>query len=162
MLVMHFRIKIFPFMNFCVIPPPYYLEWFERSYPNVPLNRDYGPFCIQCMNVIQGKKPAGRQCNRLLDSMVTIIKYKKSTIDHDIYIKLFTYGTVYYPTVSTDDVLFATNNETSFSELTRFFKEHFEMTVQEGSVIKYLNFRIFQSPLGFSVDQTDHIIELVN
>ena len=28
----------------CVSPPPYYLDWFERSYPNVPLNRDDGPF----------------------------------------------------------------------------------------------------------------------
>ena len=28
----------------CVSPPPYYLNWFERSYPNVPLNRDDGPF----------------------------------------------------------------------------------------------------------------------
>ena len=27
----------------CVSPPPYYLGWFERSYPNVHLNRDYGP-----------------------------------------------------------------------------------------------------------------------
>ena len=36
------------------------------------------------------------------------------------------------------------------------------MKVQEGSVLKYLNLRIFQSPLGFSVDQTDHIMELVN
>ena len=36
------------------------------------------------------------------------------------------------------------------------------MKVQEGSVLKYLNFRIFQSPLGFSMDQTDHIMELVN
>ena len=27
-----------------VSPPPYYLEWFEIFYPNVPLNRDYGTF----------------------------------------------------------------------------------------------------------------------
>ena len=36
------------------------------------------------------------------------------------------------------------------------------MKVQEGSVLKYLNVRICQSPLGFSVDQTGHIMELVN
>ena len=36
------------------------------------------------------------------------------------------------------------------------------MKVQEGSVLKYLNFRIFQPPLGFSVDHTDNIMELVN
>ena len=29
------------------------------------------------------------------------------------------------------------------------------MKVQEGSVLKYLNFRISQSPLGFNVDHTD-------
>ena len=39
----------------CVSPPPYYLDWFEISYPRVPINRYYGPFCLQCMNVIQGK-----------------------------------------------------------------------------------------------------------
>ena len=94
--------------------------------------------------------------------MVTILEYKKSTIDHAIYIKVFDDCTVSYLTVSTDYVLNTTNNENSFHELTRVFKEHFEMKVQEGSVLKYLNFRIFQSPLGFSIDQTYHIMELVN
>ena len=28
----------------CVSPPPYYLDWFEKSYPNVSLNRDEGIF----------------------------------------------------------------------------------------------------------------------
>ena len=36
------------------------------------------------------------------------------------------------------------------------------MKLHEGSVLKYLHFRIFQSSLGFSVDHTDHIMELVN
>ena len=49
-----------------------------------------------------------------------------------------------------------------FLELRIVFEEHFEIKVQEGSVLKYQNFRICQSPLGFSVDQTDHIIEIVN
>ena len=114
------------------------------------------------MNVIQRKNPDGRQRNRLLDAVVTIIEYKKSTIDHDIYIKVFDDGTVSYPTVSTDDVLNTNNNENAFHELTRVFKEHFEMKVQEGSILKYLNFWICQSPLGFSSDQTDHIMELLN
>ena len=41
--------------RFCVITPPHYLDLFERSYPNVPLNRDDVPFCLQCMNAIQKK-----------------------------------------------------------------------------------------------------------
>ena len=142
----------------CVSPPPYYLYWFERSYPNVPLNRDDGPFCLQCMNVIQGTKPAGIQWNRLLDAVVKILEYKKSTIDHAIYIKVFDNGTVSYLTVSTDDVLNTTTNKNAFPELTRLFKENFEMKVQEGSILKYLNFRICQSPLGSIINQTDHIM----
>ena len=123
----------------CVSPPPYYLEWFERSYSNVPLNRDDGPFCLQCMNGIQVKKPAVRQRNRILDTVVTIIEYNKSTIDHAIYIKVFDDGAVSYLTVSTDDVLNTTNNENSFPELTRVFKEHFEIKVKEGSVLKWIS-----------------------
>ena len=36
------------------------------------------------------------------------------------------------------------------------------MNVQGGSVLRYLNFLICQSLLGFSVDQTYHIMEIVN
>ena len=96
----------------CFSSPPYYIDLFERSYSNVPLNRDDGLFFPQCMNVIQGTKPYGQQCNRLLDAVVTIIKYKKSTIYHAIYIKFFTDVTVSYIAVSTDYLLNTTNNET--------------------------------------------------
>ena len=58
------------------------------------------------------KNPAGLQWNRLLDAVVTILKYNKNKIDHAIYIKLFSDKTVSYLTVSTDHVLNATNNET--------------------------------------------------
>ena len=74
------------------------------------------------MNVIQVTKPAERQWNRLLDAVVTIIKYNRSKINHAIYIKVFPVGTVSYLTVSTDDVLNTTNNENTFPELTRFLK----------------------------------------
>ena len=57
----------------CVSLPPYYLDWGEISYPNVPLNLDYDQFRLQCMNGIQGTKPSGIQLNRLLDAVVTII-----------------------------------------------------------------------------------------
>ena len=98
--------------RFCVSLPPYYLDWFEKYYPNVPLNLDDGPFCLQCMNVIQVAKPSGREWNRLLDAMVTIVKYKKNTIDHAVYIKVFTDVTVSYITFYTDDVLNTNNNDT--------------------------------------------------
>ena len=72
-----FQNKIFPIHErVCVNPPAYYLDWFDRYYPNVTLNLDEGTFLLQCMNVIQGTKPAGRKRNILLDAVVTILKYK--------------------------------------------------------------------------------------
>ena len=64
------------------------------------------------MNVFQGTKTSGRQWNILLDSVLMIIKYKKITINHAIYTKVFSGGRVSYITVSTDDVLNTTNRET--------------------------------------------------
>ena len=114
------------------------------------------------MNEIQVTKPSGRQYNLLLDALFTIPKYKKITIDHVICIKFLSDVTVSYIIFSTDDVMNTTNNEIAFLEITIFFEEHFEIKFREGSVLKYLNFRVFPSPLGFSVYQTEHIMELVN
>ena len=58
-----------------------------------------------------GGKPAGRKLNCILDSVVTTNRYKKITIYHAIYIKVFYDGTVSYITVSNDDDLNTTNNE---------------------------------------------------
>ena len=62
-----------------------------------------------------------KKWNRLLDEVVTILKYKNNTIYHAIYIKDSNDGTVSYLTVSTADVLNTNNNETAFPELTRVF-----------------------------------------
>ena len=84
--------------------------------------------------------------------MVTVLKYKKSTIDNAIYIKFLSDVTVSYLTVSTDYVIRTTNIETAFTEPPIFFEEYFGIKVQERYVLKYLNFRIYQYPIGFSVD----------
>ena len=114
----------------CGISPPYYIYWFEISYPNVPLDQDYGPFCLQFMNGIQLTKPAGRQWNRIIDAVVTTIRYNKITTDHDIYIKVFSAGTVSYLKFSNDDIINTTKNETVFPELTKVSEEHFEIKFQ--------------------------------
>ena len=96
------------------------------------------------MNAIQGKKPAGRQWNILLDEVVTIIKYKKSTIYHGIYIKVFTDGTVSYFTFSTDDFLNTTNNETAFPELIIVLKNTLRLKYKKD---QFLSTYIFGFPV---------------
>ena len=94
------------------------------------------------MNGIQGTKPAGIKCNKLIDAVVTIITYKKDKIDNAIFIKVFSGVTVSYITGVTADVLNTTNNDIASTELTRVLEKHFEMKLQGGSVLNYLNFRI--------------------
>ena len=75
------------------------------------------------MNVIQETKPPGLQYNQLLDAVVTMMKYEKSTISHDIYINVFSNEIVSYVSFNINGVLNNTNNETSFPELRRVFKK---------------------------------------
>ena len=44
-------------------------------YPNVLLNQYDVPFCLKCMNGIQGTKPSRQQSNQLSDAVFTILKY---------------------------------------------------------------------------------------
>ena len=58
MLLIISRTQMFQFMKeFVSFHKHYYLEWFEKPYPNVPLNQGYIPFFLRSMNVIQGTKP---------------------------------------------------------------------------------------------------------
>ena len=82
-------------------------------------------------NGIQGTKPPGRKCNQLIDAVVKIMKYKKTKIDHAIYIKVLFDGTESYLTVYTDDVLITTSNETKFTEQRKLFEEDSEIKFQE-------------------------------
>ena len=55
-----------------VIPPPYYLDWFEKYHPSVTLNWDEGTFCLQYMNGIQEPPPDRQQWNILFDAVIMI------------------------------------------------------------------------------------------
>ena len=59
------------------------------------------------------------------------------------------------------DVLNTNNNDEIFWELKRVFRETFEINTQEVFIGKYLNFRIVKLHLGFIINQTGHIMELV-
>ena len=49
-----------------VILQPYYLDWFEKTYPYIPLNQDYIHLFLKCVHIIQGTRQEVRQYNQLL------------------------------------------------------------------------------------------------
>jgi hypothetical protein len=40
-------------------------------------------------------------------------------------------------------------------------EELFDMTLQEGATVRFLNLCVVQSPQGISIDQTDHIVDMI-
>ena len=79
-------------------------------------------FVSNVKNAIHGTKPAGKEWNRVLDAVVTIIIYKKGKIDHVISMKVLSDGTVYYLKVPTYDAINTYNNEKEFFELRKVFE----------------------------------------
>lgn len=103
-----------------ITPPPFYLDWFERSYPNIPIDRREGPFCLQVMNSIQGTKPAGRTWYQLLDKFLVIkLKCIRNLVDLGLYSKYWKDGKdeLSIITLSTDDMLQSFDNEAVYHEL---------------------------------------------
>ena len=58
---------------------------------------------------------------------------------------------------STDDFLISSSSDSLFARLCEHIRRFVPITIQDGSVIKYLNVRIIQTELGISIDQTHHI-----
>ena len=92
---------------------------------------DDGLVFLEFVYRIQGTNSRGRQWNKLLDTVVTILKYKISIIDHSIYINVFSGGNVYYLTLHTDVVLDNNNNETAFPEPINVFQEALVKKIKE-------------------------------
>ena len=63
--------------------------------------------------------------------------------------------------LATDDFLVATNSPYLKQLLHSHLSAAFKITIQEGTQLNFLNFRIIQSPAGISIDQTAHILDKV-
>ena len=49
----------------CIISRQYYIEWFKRTYPYIPVIDKYGSLFIQSVDDIQGTKPTFHHWYRL-------------------------------------------------------------------------------------------------
>jgi hypothetical protein len=63
--------------------------------------------------------------------------------------------------LATDDFLVLTDDRELFLALKSGLEKLFKFTLQEGSVLRFLNLRIIQSPDRISIDQTDHVVDSI-
>jgi hypothetical protein len=79
-----------------------------------------------------------------------------SPLDHGVFI----WKWKHYHSLSvleTDDLLMASDYDEPFLHLVTELRKMFDLTSKQGSVLKFLNLRLIQSPHGISFDQTKHI-----
>jgi hypothetical protein len=79
------------------------------------------------------------------------LKMVRCSCDHGIFVWNLPNETCYIA-LETDDLLFISKTRTLFPRL-KDALEKLYLTVCEGSVLKFLNLRIIQSPHGISFDQ---------
>ena len=140
--------------------PPYYIEWFKQYYPNYRLPSTTTYYVLQSIHAIQGTKPAGKQWHDLIKQFFLKFGFSSNATDNAVFIH--TRGSDVIILISeTDDFLILTSSVALYQELKSNLSKAFKITSQEGPVLKYLNFRIVQSQHGISIDQTDHILEMV-
>jgi hypothetical protein len=61
----------------------------------------------------------------------------------------------------TDDYIIVCDDRRHFLTLKKNMEALFEVTLEEGAILRFLTLRIIQIPAGISIDQTDRIVETI-
>ena len=141
--------------------PPFYISWFNLAFPKLALDKSLGQYVVQLLVYMQGTKPASREFNILLAHLLAQINIYPTSIDSGVFV-IVEEQDIMFLAIETDDILVCTNSEQLEHKIMKQIQSAFKVTVQKGDVISFLNYRIIQSGHGISVDQTPHILEMVD
>jgi hypothetical protein len=64
-------------------------------------------------------------------------------------------------TLAADDCLIICDDWAHLLDLKSKMESMFDLSLQEGAILRFLNLQIVQSPAGISIDQMDHIVETI-
>ena len=139
--------------------PPYYMQWFKKSFPKVKID-DNEKYVLQMFSNMQGTKNASRDFNILITKIFATIQLYPTSVDSGIYV-MCRKDKLLILAIQTDDLLIGTNDDNLKNLVISTLRRAFQVTSQEGTLLKFLNFTIVQSPHGISADQTTHIGEML-
>ena len=147
------------------------MEWYKWKCPKDNIcKHNHKELILQTQRKIQGKKDAGKMWYNLLTSVFTTLNIIRSSSDHGIFTWKYTgdhndffckNNSVSYNAIiclATDDIILFTDNIICFQRLQIEFNPIFEYSIQNHSVLTFLNIHIIQSNYGIIIDQTKHII----
>ena len=140
--------------------PPYYLQWFNETYPTHRLPPAKTIYILQSIHAVQGTKPAGRQWNDQITALFKTMGMKRNVTDNAVWVSIR--GTDIAILISeTDDFMLLVSNKQLYLDIKVRIEKSYDITMQEGLILKYLNLQIIQSDAGISIDQTQHIIRML-
>lgn len=138
--------------------PPYYMQLFKRSFPKVEID-DKETYVLQMFANMQGTKNASRDFNILITKIFATIRLYPTSVGSGIYV-MSKNNKILILAIQTDDLLIATEDDSLKDLVISTLRQAFQVTSQDGTMLKFLNFCIIQSPHGISADQTPHIDEM--
>ena len=140
--------------------PAFYIEWFKTMYPKIPLPPMKTCLVLQAVHAIQGSRTAGNEWFELSTQIFQQMGMIKNATDNAVF--TFRVGDdIMFLLSNVDDFLILSISASIYYQVRDKLKIMFELTTQEGSVIKFLNLRIISSEKVISLDQTKHILDTV-
>ena len=129
--------------------PPYYVEWFKDTYPTIPLPPAKTCFVIQAVYSIQGSKTAGNEWFELSSSIFKKMGMKQNSIDNAVF--TFRFGDQLLILMSNvDDFLIFSDTPRLYDKVKTKLASLFDLTTQEGPVIRFLNRHFHRSNQTYS------------
>ena len=119
-------------------------------YPKLPIPPMKTCYVLQAVHAIQGSCTAGNEFFELSTQILQQMGMVKNAIDNAVF--TFRVG---------EEILIFSTSASIYYQVRDKSKTMFELTTQEGSVIKVLNSRIISSDKVISLDQTKHILDTV-
>jgi hypothetical protein len=109
----------------------------------------------------QGQKDAGYYWYTLLMAYImNTMGLTRYTTDNAVFLWQTPTAELFLA-LATDDFLVLTDDRKLFLALKSGLEKLFKLTLQESSVLRFLNLRIIQSPDGISIDQNDHVVNSI-
>ena len=140
--------------------PPFYLEWFKNTYPHHSIPPAKTIYILQSIHAVQGTKPAGKQFHDQIVQLFYKLGFKQNATDNAVFICIRGVNIILL-FCSTDDFLVMVKDKADFIRVKDRISQSYDLTTQEGMILNYLNLQIIQSAAGISIDQTKHILEMV-
>jgi hypothetical protein len=107
-----------------------------------------------------GQIDAGYYWYTLLKAYLESMGLIRSASDHAVFVWK-TDSIELFKALATDNFILLISSQALFLSLKTGLEKLFELTLQEGSILRFLNLRIIQSPYGISIDQTDHLVDSI-